>query len=108
MAGYEETTRASYDEERDSRAVRPEPRPGEILDGRRDRLWRAAEALDNMLDTLTSRLVPVLLPEPVVALGAVEGETRDGSDLGAFLDHLTGKLESLGRRASELAGRIDL
>ena len=109
MSGYEETAQASYDEARDLRVkARPERRPGEILDGRRDRLGREAETLDNLLDALTTRLSPVLLPEQASPLGAVGADSPATSDHGAFLDHLTERLSILGRRLGEVVERIDL
>jgi hypothetical protein len=85
--------RAGYGEERDAAAAAPNRGPGG-LDGRQDRLWKAAEALDNALDTLTHRLVPGPPPgAPRPALTCGRGRDEPGSDLGAFLDHLTGRLE---------------
>jgi hypothetical protein len=97
---YEDTTEAGYGEERERRAARPQ-KAGAGLSARQDRLWKAAEVLDNALDTLTHVLTPILLPEGATALGAVEPDSPDRSDHGAFLEHL-------GRRISETSERVDL
>lgn len=104
---YEDEPQPGYDEPREHRAHRDRPQKSG-LGGRQDRLWKAAEVLDNTLDTLAHRLGPVLLPERPSALGAVTADQADMSDLGGFFDHLTERLETLGRRAAELSERIDL
>jgi hypothetical protein len=100
-----------YDTE-DAVAVRRPPQKGKSgnsLGDRQDRLWKAAETLDNALDTLTHRMAPVLLPERADgALAGVAVDTEDVSDLGGFLDQLLDKLERLGRRVSTTSERIDL
>jgi hypothetical protein len=99
------------DDAREARArVRAkQQQPGETLSGRQARLWSAAEILDNALETLTARVVPVLLPERTsAALAGIVSDPADRSDLGGFLDQLTERLEHVGRRVSELSERIDL
>lgn len=105
---YDDTAREDYSTE----AAGPSRRPrqgGTALGARQDRLWKAAETLDNALDSLTHRLAAVLLPErPSAALGSVGADSPDASDLGQFLDNLTGKIDTLGRRLAETTERVDL
>lgn len=108
-----ETVQDGYEEERakarDPRRPRQGPMPGDSLSGRQTRLWKAAETLDNVLDTLTERVAPVLLPpRPSPALASLGEDSVDSSDLGGFLDQLHSKLDSLARRAGELSERVDL
>jgi hypothetical protein len=100
-----------YDAEPETVQVRRgRPRQsGTGLGARQDNLWKAAEVLDNALDGLAHRLGPVLLPErPSPALGSVGQDSPDASEHALFLDNLTSKIESLGRRAGELSERVDL
>jgi hypothetical protein len=106
MSYGDEPTR-DYEAERDVRARVRQERGG--LNARQDSAWRAMETLDNALDTLSSRLSAVLLPErPTPALAGLSQDPSDVSEHGAYLDRLTERLEALGRRVSELSDRIDL
>lgn len=107
--GYDQTD-AEYDAEvAKARRPRQGSQPGETLGGREARLWKAAETLDNALDTLADRMHPVLLPErAAAALSGVGDDSPERSDLGGFLDELTTKLDRLGRRAADLSERVDL
>jgi hypothetical protein len=99
------------EEDRPGRRTRPKPGPiaGDALSGRQQRLWEVAETLDNALETLTQRVGPVLSPEAATTpISALDGDREDRSELGAFLDQLTDRLRSLGRRTSALSERIDL
>jgi type II secretory pathway component PulJ len=103
-----ETVRDGYEGERDAaRAAKLRARPG--LDDRKERLQQRMETLDNALETLAHRIGSVLLPErPEAALAGVVQDAPDTSDLGAFFDYMTARVDALGRRAAELSERIDL
>jgi hypothetical protein len=108
---YGDDEASAYEaEERDTRRkIRQGQQPGNTLVGRQKRLWEAAETLDNALETLTARVGPVLTPEAAATpIGALDGDREDRSELGAFLDQLTDRLRSIGRRTSALSERIDL
>jgi hypothetical protein len=107
---YEDSPAEGYEESLAGRARRANPpRDRETLGSRQDRVWKAAEMLDNAVDSLTARISPVLLPErPMDAIGGVLAEDAVVSDLAGFLAQLTDKLDRLGRRVSETSERVDL
>lgn len=75
---------------------------------RQNALGQALDALDETMDRLHSQLSPVLAPEqPTPALATLRGED-EGSELAAFLQHMTARAESMQQRLESLTGRVDL
>jgi hypothetical protein len=84
-------------------------RGGAAWKARAERIQKGLEVLDNGIDTIHSRIDPVLRPEaPSPALGGVPSDPDATSELGGWLDNVERRLDSLGMRLSSLSERVDL
>jgi hypothetical protein len=79
------------------------------VDSRMERVDKALAGLDNELDRIGERLLPVLGPErPSPALAGGGSSDEPGSDLGRALEHYADRMQALTSRLSYLTDRLDL